>query len=190
MGTAALGSTGSPRDDLFHLPHFHSPSRDIRQSPPASQPCLVDAPGKTHSCAEGMTRHPAPTWIESDRPHCSTKRSALLCTTSMATSFKWKSTAPASRRTRTTSIQSAFLRTWDLRAESHIEMLLTDPNGRSEFIGVWGRKAITDFKRTLGERGAKFAVLPANASGRVVKRHFAVSNQTRAVSAGVKNPDC
>jgi len=49
------------------------------------------------------------------------------------------------------------------------EMLLTDPSGRSEFIGVWGRKAINDFKRTLRERGAEFAVLPADASSRVVK---------------------
>ena len=171
MGTAALGSTGSPRDDLFHLPHFHSPSRDIRQSPPASQPCLVDAPGKTHSCAEGMTRHPAPTWIESDRPHALQNAQRCRVQHRCQHHSSGNSTAPASRRTRTTSIPSAFLRTWDLRAESHIEMLLTDPNGRSEFIGVWGRKAITDFKRTLGERGAKFAVLPANASGRVVKRH-------------------
>ena len=51
------------------------------------------------------------------------------------------------------------------------EMLLTDPRGRSEFIGVWGRKAISDFKRTLRERGAEFAVLPADASSRVVKRY-------------------
>jgi hypothetical protein len=51
------------------------------------------------------------------------------------------------------------------------EMLLTDPSGRSEFIGVWGRKAISDFKRTLRERGAEFAVLPADASSRVVKRY-------------------
>lgn len=49
------------------------------------------------------------------------------------------------------------------------QMLLTDPTGRTEFIGVWGRKAIGDFKRTLRERGAEFAVLPADASSRVVK---------------------
>jgi hypothetical protein len=50
------------------------------------------------------------------------------------------------------------------------EMLLTDPSGRSEFIGVWGRKAISDFKRTLTERGAEFAVFPGDAS-RVVKTY-------------------
>jgi hypothetical protein len=61
------------------------------------------------------------------------------------------------------------------------EMLLTDPSGRSEFIGVWGRKAISDFKRTLRERGAEFAVLPADASSRIVKRYsqyYAKSNRT------------
>jgi hypothetical protein len=51
------------------------------------------------------------------------------------------------------------------------EMLLTDPSGRAEFIGVWGRKAISDFKRTLRERGAEFAVLPAEASSRAVRSY-------------------
>ena len=49
------------------------------------------------------------------------------------------------------------------------ETLLTDPSGKSEFIGVWGRKAISDFKRTLRERGAEFDVLPVDASSRVFK---------------------
>ena len=51
------------------------------------------------------------------------------------------------------------------------EMLLTDPSGRSEFIGGWGRKAINDFKRTLRERGAEFAVLPVDPSSRVAKSY-------------------
>jgi hypothetical protein len=51
------------------------------------------------------------------------------------------------------------------------EMLLTDPSGRSEFIGVWGRKAISDFKKTPRERGAEFAMLPAGASSQVVKSY-------------------
>jgi len=51
------------------------------------------------------------------------------------------------------------------------EMLLTDPSGRFEFIGVWGRKAISDFKRTLRERGAEFAVLPVDPSSRVAKSY-------------------
>lgn len=69
-------------------------------------------------------------------------------------------------------------------------MLLTDPNGRSEFIGVWGRKAISDFKRTLRERGAEFTVLPADASGRVVKRYSQYRSGPSAVSAVVKNLNC
>ena len=51
------------------------------------------------------------------------------------------------------------------------EMLLTDPSGRFEFIGVWGRKAISDFKKTLRERGAEFAVLHVDANDRVVKSY-------------------
>jgi hypothetical protein len=66
-------------------------------------------------------------------------------------------------------------------------MLLTGPNGRSEFIGAWGRKAITDFKRTLRERGARVrsALCERQRSSR--QASFAVSNQTSAVSAPVKN---
>jgi hypothetical protein len=56
-------------------------------------------------------------------------------------------------------------------------MLLTDPSDGSEFIGVWGRKAISEFKRTLRDRGAEFAVLPADASNRVVKSYSQYSRQ-------------
>jgi hypothetical protein len=70
------------------------------------------------------------------------------------------------------------------------EMLLTDPNGSSEFIGVWGRKAISDFKRTLRERGSEFAVLPVDASGRVVKRYSQHRIRPSTVPNAVKNPNC
>jgi len=63
------------------------------------------------------------------------------------------------------------------------EMLLTDPCGRSEFIGVWGRKALSDFKRILRERGAEFAVLPVDASSRVVKLYSQYYRQTESAPA-------
>src|ERR1700722_5478602 len=47
------------------------------------------------------------------------------------------------------------------------KMLLTDPSGKSEFVGVWGRQAISHFKRVLRQRGAEFVVLHANAHDRV-----------------------
>jgi hypothetical protein len=47
------------------------------------------------------------------------------------------------------------------------KMLLTDPSGKFEFVGVWGRQAISDFKRVLRQRGAEFVVLHANAHDRV-----------------------
>lgn len=49
------------------------------------------------------------------------------------------------------------------------EMLLSDPSGRTEFIGVWGRQAISHFKRTLRQRGAEFGVVQADGKNRVVK---------------------
>ena len=51
------------------------------------------------------------------------------------------------------------------------KMLLSDPSGKSEFVGVWGRNAISQFKRVLRERGAEFAVLHADSSDRV-KRSY------------------
>jgi hypothetical protein len=57
------------------------------------------------------------------------------------------------------------------------EMLLNDPSDGSEFIGVWGRKPISEFKRALRDRGAEFAVLPADASNRVVKSYSQYSRQ-------------
>jgi len=51
------------------------------------------------------------------------------------------------------------------------EALLTDLSGRSRFIGVWGRKAISDLKRTLRERVAEFAVVHSEATDRVLERY-------------------
>lgn len=64
-----------------------------------------------------------------------------------------------------------FIRLHEFKTLFGGEMLLTDPNGRSEFIGVWGRKARTDFKRSLRDEGPSSQCYLANASGRVVKRH-------------------
>jgi hypothetical protein len=47
------------------------------------------------------------------------------------------------------------------------KMLLTDPSGKSEFVGVWGRQAISHFKKVLRQRGAEFVVHRANAHDRV-----------------------
>jgi hypothetical protein len=66
---------------------------------------------------------------------------------------------------------SAYIRRDEFETLFGGEMLLTDPSGGSEFIGVWGRKAISEFKRTLRDRGTEFAVLPADASNRVVKSY-------------------
>ncbi len=48
-------------------------------------------------------------------------------------------------------------------------MILIDASGQSEFVGVWGRRAISRFKRVLRERGAEFVIRNADANNRVVK---------------------
>jgi hypothetical protein len=92
--------------------------------------------------------------------------------------------------------QRSFIERYIRRDEFQIlfggEMLLTDPSGRSEFIGVWGRRAISDFKRTLSERGAELAVLHADASDRVVKsyaQYYAKSNRTERRNR-CQEPNC
>ena len=50
-------------------------------------------------------------------------------------------------------------------------MLLIDASGESEFVGVWGRQAISRFKRVLRERGAEFVIRDADAKNRVVKSY-------------------
>jgi hypothetical protein len=51
------------------------------------------------------------------------------------------------------------------------KMLLVDASGNSEFVGVWGRQAISRLKRVLRERGAEFVVRDADANNRVVKSY-------------------
>ena len=51
------------------------------------------------------------------------------------------------------------------------KMILIDASGESEFVGVWGRQAISRFKRVLRERGAEFVIRNANANNRVVKSY-------------------
>lgn len=51
------------------------------------------------------------------------------------------------------------------------KMLLRDASGKSEFIGVWGRQAMSRFKRVLKERGAEFVTQDTDAKNRVVKSY-------------------
>jgi len=51
------------------------------------------------------------------------------------------------------------------------KMLLVDPGTKSEFVGVWGRQAISRFKRVLRDRGAEFIIRQADAGDRVVKSY-------------------
>jgi hypothetical protein len=51
------------------------------------------------------------------------------------------------------------------------KMLLVDASGNSEFVGVWGRQAISRLKRVLRERGAEFVVRDADANNRVVRSY-------------------
>jgi hypothetical protein len=51
------------------------------------------------------------------------------------------------------------------------KMLLIDPSTKSEFVGVWGRQAISRFKRVLRDRGAEFIIRHVDAGDRVVKSY-------------------
>ena len=51
------------------------------------------------------------------------------------------------------------------------KMILLDASGKSEFVGVWGRQAISRFKTVLEERGAEFVIRNADANNRVVKSY-------------------
>lgn len=51
------------------------------------------------------------------------------------------------------------------------KMLLIDARGQSEFVGVWGRQAISRFKKVLRERGAEFVIRDVDAKNRVVKSY-------------------
>lgn len=51
------------------------------------------------------------------------------------------------------------------------KMILTDPEGKSEFVGVWGRQAISQFKRALRQRGAEFVIIQVDAHDRVRKSY-------------------
>jgi hypothetical protein len=51
------------------------------------------------------------------------------------------------------------------------KMLLIEPRSKLEFVGVWGRQAISRFKRVLRDRGAEFIIRPGNAADRVVKSY-------------------
>jgi hypothetical protein len=50
-------------------------------------------------------------------------------------------------------------------------MRLTDPSGKTEFVGVWGRQAISHFKRVLRQRGAEFVVPHSSAHDRVIRSY-------------------
>ena len=51
------------------------------------------------------------------------------------------------------------------------KMLSIDPRDESKFIGVWGRQAISRFKRILRKRGAEFVIRHADGDDRVVKSY-------------------
>jgi hypothetical protein len=51
------------------------------------------------------------------------------------------------------------------------KMLLIEPSGKSEYVGVWGRQAISHFKRVLRQRGAEFVVLHSDAHDRITKSY-------------------
>lgn len=51
------------------------------------------------------------------------------------------------------------------------KILLIDASGTSEFVGVWGRQAISHFERVMRERGAEFVIQNADANNRVVKSY-------------------
>jgi len=50
-------------------------------------------------------------------------------------------------------------------------MCSTDRGGQSEFVGVWGRQAVSRLKRVLRQRGAEFVVRHADAKDRVVRSY-------------------
>jgi len=47
----------------------------------------------------------------------------------------------------------------------------TDRSGQSEYVGVWGRQAISRFKRVLKKRGAEFVVRHIDANDRVFRSY-------------------
>jgi hypothetical protein len=51
------------------------------------------------------------------------------------------------------------------------KVLLIDPGTKAEFVGVWGRQAISRFKMVLRERGAEFIIRHADAGDRVMKSY-------------------
>ncbi|MFL6302583.1 MAG: hypothetical protein ACJ72H_03495 [Candidatus Sulfotelmatobacter sp.] len=51
------------------------------------------------------------------------------------------------------------------------KMRLADPKGQTEFVGVWGRQAISRLKRILRQRGAEFVVHHADANDRVIRSY-------------------
>jgi hypothetical protein len=51
------------------------------------------------------------------------------------------------------------------------KMRSTDRSGQSEFVGVWGRQAISRFKRLLRQRGAEFVVRQVGANDRVIRSY-------------------
>jgi hypothetical protein len=51
------------------------------------------------------------------------------------------------------------------------KMRSTDRSGQSEFVGVWGRQAISRFKRVLKQRGAEFVVRHADPNDRVIRSY-------------------
>ena len=60
------------------------------------------------------------------------------------------------------------------------KMRLRSQSGKSEFVGVWGRQAISRFKRVLKQRGAEFVVQHADASDRVTMSYTQYQGENRS----------
>jgi len=51
------------------------------------------------------------------------------------------------------------------------KMRSTGRSGQAEFVGVWGRQAISRLERILRQRGAEFVVFHADANDRVIRSY-------------------
>jgi hypothetical protein len=183
VGTAALGSTGFPRHGPFHFPYFPSPSRDIRHSPPASQPRTVGAAGKTHSCAQGMAQ----------QPPGSSQIVCVLYKTLSATPGYGNVYAALVDPADTTKVLAGENKGRTLRHAGVVrKLVLVGGSWRTKALGKKPFMLQASLPGTPGILdGMRLVVFCALCERLRSSRQapFAVSDQTSAVSAAVKNPD-
>jgi hypothetical protein len=135
-------------------------------------------------------------WTVSEKCGHTQNRAALEFLETLNTLYEYVLDWSKGSKRRHIDSERGFIEGYIRRDEFEIlfggEMILTDPSRTSEFIGVWGRKAISEFKRTLRERGAEFAVLPVHASDRVVQRYTQYYRKNRtppSTVSSVRNPN-